>query len=805
MMYWIGTGIILSAILLAVGSAGAFSLVTTGRTRFLRWGRAGVYATLLAAGAAAALVLALFLMQRYDIRYVYDYSSRDLELRYRIAAVWAGQPGSLIVWALAGLIAAPWLIKRTRHFEPYVLALLMFLQAALLVFMLIRNPFAPTLGAGGVPMLPEDGRGLNPQLHNVWMVIHPPTLFAGYGLLGVPFAFALAGLWRRDYDGWARLALPWTLAGWGVLGLALTMGGYWAYESLGWGGYWGWDPVENASLVPWLTGAALVHGLVLQRAHGGLRRTNFALAILTYGLVFYASFLTRSGVLSNFSVHSFTEAGLKHVMLGVLAGLLALGVLVMASRWRDIPVRPLSEALLSRDAAFMLLILAFLVMATVVAVGTSMPWISSAQALGYVLQRFLGRAFDLSDGSNYGFEPLTDGRFSLTADFFERTMPPLGLVVVLLVSVGPLFGWRDTHRAKLLRTLRWPLVGAVAVTAVALVLGVTRPMALGYVALAAFAVGTNLLMIVRTLRSGWLRIGGYLAHVGAGLLLLGVVGSYAYTSEDLRMVIPQGETQRAFGHTLTFWGYDNSRRDGRHGLRIEVDREGDPFVAQPEIYYNERMSAWTRTPAIKRSLWRDLYISPSEYLPAGDPNTAVLTPNQQTQIGPYTLRFDGLDVADHMQTESAAEVWATVTITQSDTVRVVQPRMRLEVRRLIPLPVSLGDGKRLVLDNFVPGTQQVLLRVEGLNLPLQPARAVLEVSTKPAIALVWLGALLVVLGCGLAVVRRRLELGPARAGGRTAVGSWQPAGGRQQVGSTANRQLPTDPQSPTPLPGATFH
>src|SRR3954454_665546 len=150
-MYWIGTGLIVSAIALSLLSAGSYTLVTRGAVSWLRWGRAGVYGTLLAAGGAAALIMALFLMQRYDIRYVYDYSSRDLELRYRIAATWAGQPGSLVVWALAALIVAPFLIRRTRHFEPYVLALLMLLQALLLVFMLIRNPFTPTLGPNGLP------------------------------------------------------------------------------------------------------------------------------------------------------------------------------------------------------------------------------------------------------------------------------------------------------------------------------------------------------------------------------------------------------------------------------------------------------------------------------------------------------------------------------------------------------------------------------------------------------------------------------------------------------------------------------
>lgn len=761
-MYYLGTGLILAAILCALLASGAFVLVTRGRSGMLRWGRAGVWATLGLATASAGLILTLFLLQRYDIRYVYDYSSRDLELRFRIAAVWAGQPGSLVVWALAGLIAAPLLIKRTKHFEPYALALLMALQACLLIFMLIRNPFAPALGPDGQAFAPRDGRGLNPQLHNVWMVIHPPTLFTGYGLLGVPFVLALAGLWRRDYDGWVRLALPWLIAGWGILGLALAMGGYWAYESLGWGGYWSWDPVENSALVPWLVGTALLHGLVLQRMHGGLRRTNFVLAILTYSLVFYASFLTRSGVLANFSVHSFTAAGLKYVMIAALAGLLIVGACFVALRWRDVPIRPLSPALLSRDAAFVLLILTFVVTAAVIGLGTSLPWISSIQDLGYALQRVLGRVFDLSDGSAYTGTPLTDGRFALASRFFERTTPPLGLVITMLVSTGPLFGWRDTHRAKLLRSLRWPAAGAAIVTLAALWLGVAKPVAVAYVLVASFAAGANLLMIVRTLRGGWLRIGGYLAHVGAGLLLIGVVGSYAYGSQNLRMVIPQGETQRALGHTWTFWGYDDSRPDGKYSLRIEVDRDSDPFIAQPQVFFNARIGAWTRTPAIRRYLWQDLYISPSEYLPANDPNTAVLTPKKAARIGPYTVRFDGLKVGDRLAAAKAAEVGASLTITETGRVRQLEPRLRLEAGKpIVSLPIDLGGGKKIVLDNLVPGTQEVLVRVQGLNLPVEPARAVLDVSIKPAIALVWLGALLMAIGAGLAVVRRRIDLLPA--------------------------------------------
>jgi cytochrome c-type biogenesis protein CcmF len=762
-MYYFGTSLIAAAIVSALLSSALFIQVVRGRSGALRWARVGVYGTLVCAIGSAALILALFLLQRYDIRYVYDYSSAELELRYRIAATWAGQPGSLMVWAVAGLCAAPFLIKRTRHFEPYALSLLMLLQGLLLLFTLIRNPFSPTLDGAGLPTVPLDGRGLNPQLHNVWMVIHPPTLFVGYALLGVPFVMALAGLWRRDYDGWVRLAMPWTLAGWGVLGLALTMGGYWAYESLGWGGYWGWDPVENSSLVPWLLGIALLHGMLLQRTHGGLRRTNFVLAVLTYVAVFYASFLTRSGVLSNFSVHSFVEEGLKNVMIGTLVGLIALGVAMLGLRWRDVPVRRLSDSLLSRDTSFVLLIVAFALIALVVGVGTSVPWISSIKGVGYALQDMLGRVFLLSDGSQFGGAPLQDGRFSLTADFFERTTPPMVLVIVVLLGFGPLFGWGNTNTTKLWRAVRWPSLGAAVVTTAAIALGVRSVMSVAFVLLSSFAAGTNLVMIVRTLRSGWLRIGGYLAHVGMTLLLLGVVGSYAYASEDLRMVIPQGETQRAFGHAFTFWGYDDSRANGRHGMRLEVTRGNDTFIATPEVYYNERMSAWTRTPAIKRYLWEDLYISPDEYLPAEDPNSVTLVPKQEAKIGPYVLRFDSFDIEDQLDAAAVARIGASVTITESTTVRTVKPVVRMEVDKpFVFEPVDLGGGKQLYLDNFVPGAQQVVLRVQGLNIPIKPARAVLQVGVKPTIALVWLGALLTTLGCGMAVVRRRLEV-PAHA------------------------------------------
>jgi len=237
------------------------------------------------------------------------------------------------------------------------------------------------------------------------------------------------------HDGWVQRALPWTLAGWTFLGCAL-LGGYWAYETLGWGGYWGWDPVKNSSLIPWLTATALLHAMLIQRAGGGLRRGTFALAILTYALVFYATFLTRSGVLSNFSVHSFAQEGLKTIMTVALAIVAIGGFAFLAWRWRDIPSRPISDKLLSRDNFCYLLILGLLVIATVIGMGTSMLVISALPGVGHMLQGFFGAAFDLDNGTKYNpnATPFTDGRFGLVGSFCTATVSPLGVILALSLS-----------------------------------------------------------------------------------------------------------------------------------------------------------------------------------------------------------------------------------------------------------------------------------------------------------------------------------------------------------------------------------
>ena len=259
--------------------------------RFAKW------AVLIHSGAVTAgsvyLVNAL-LSHDFRYRYVYSHTDRALAWPYRFSAFWAGPQGSLLFWVLGGalaLVTVMYLQRNRPH--PLVGAVLALSQACLLWLVLLDSPFQRML------TLPVDGRGINALLLNPWMTVHPPIILLGYAFLAVPLAYSVAALITRDYDGGLFSVLPWTVLSWLLLGGGIVIGGVWAYQVLGWGGFWGWDPVENSSLVPWLTASALVHGLLVQRKRGNMLRSNHFLAITTYLLVLLATFITRSGLMAD--------------------------------------------------------------------------------------------------------------------------------------------------------------------------------------------------------------------------------------------------------------------------------------------------------------------------------------------------------------------------------------------------------------------------------------------------------------------------------------------------------------------------
>ncbi len=457
------------------------------------------------------------------------------------------------------------------------------------------------------------------------------------------------------------------------------------------------------------------------------------------------------------------------------------GFAFLAWRWRDIPSRLISDKLLSRDNFCYLLILGLLVIATVIGIGTSMPVISALPGVGHMLQGFFGAAFDLDNGTKYNpnATPFTDGRFGLVGSFYTATVPPLGVILALLLIVGPLLGWRDTNARRLLLILRWPALVAVIITCGALILGARDALPLAYIGLGAFAAGTNVLMIARTLRSGWLRIGGYLAHVGMAVLITGVVGSTSYATPDLKIVVPQGQAVTAYGYDFSFNDWKQTPI-GKGVLDLTVTRGDDTFNAAPTRYFNPRMGATMAEPSIKSEFFRDVYISPQEYEPPNDRNTARLAVNGKQAIGPYAITFLGFD-ASKSHTQGSGDIGAKLRVTYQGQDSTVTPAIRLVANETDPakaiqlLPADLPGGHSIAFENFDPVQRFADVRVAGLNLPIDPAKAVVTVSLKPGILLVWLGIAIGVLGGLIALVRHTLEgRAPRRATSAAAARAGRP-------------------------------
>ena len=369
MYVWPGVAAIWGALLSGLACAGTYFAVDRGRRDLLPLARAmyAAYATCVV--VASAILMTLLLQHRFDVAYVNSYSSRDLPFHFLFSTFWAGQEGSFLLWCFFGSLIGLFVWRSAKEQEAPVMIVYLATFLGIIAILCKQSPFKLL-----PPPTPADGVGLNPLLQDPWMVIHPQVMFVGFASLSVPFSFAIAALWKKRWDGWIARTLPWALLTFLTLGTAILMGGYWAYKTLGWGGYWGWDPVENTSLVPWLFTAALVHGMFLQKARKRHRKINLILACTAYATILYGTFLTRSGVLADFSVHSFIDLGITGWLVAILGSFVALSIVMIAFRWRSIPAADEEETpLLSRSVLFILGIAVFCALGLVILLGTSAP------------------------------------------------------------------------------------------------------------------------------------------------------------------------------------------------------------------------------------------------------------------------------------------------------------------------------------------------------------------------------------------------------------------------------------------------
>ena len=507
----------------------------------------------------------------FNIEYVAAYTSRNLPPYYIFSAFWAGPKGSLLFWAvvlsLFASLAQLLTPRRYAHLMPYVAGVTSTVVVFFVSVMLFgSSPFER------LPYTPADGRGLNPQLQNVGMVIHPPMLYLGYISITIPFAFAIAALLSRRLDtGWIQAIRKWTLVSWLFLSIGITLGMWWAYVELGWGGYWAWDPVENASFLPWLTMTAFLHSVMIQEKRGMLKRWNLGLIVGTFLLSIFGTFITRSGVIA--SVHSFTQSNVGYFFLAFLTLAAVLSFTLLYTRWPELEAEVQLESMVSREAAFLFNNLLLVGIAFSVLWGTLFPILSEA---------------------------VRGTKITVGPPFFNRVNVPLGLLLLGLTGIGPLIAWRKASPANLRRQFVAPSAAAGVALIGMLAAGVRDFYVTMAITLAAFVAGTVVQEFYRGVRArrrmhhesvpvaffrlierNRRRYGGYIVHVGVLIYFVAFAGMAFKVQREATLKPGESiELTSPFGHTYRFTHVGISQYEALNRLvsaaTVQVAIDGRP-------------------------------------------------------------------------------------------------------------------------------------------------------------------------------------------------------------------------------------
>lgn len=612
----IGKVFVLAGLISTALSFAAYSSALRGARTLVPWGRRFFILSMVSVFGASALLLNNLLAHKFQYNYVWSYSSTDLPFSLLLSTFYAGQEGSFMLWALMTAIVGIFLMRYSmrQKIEAETMAMYGVILLFLFVMLVVKSPFAyiwethsdllrrglpPPPGTSYVVVdetlqlwaqIPFEGRGLNPLLQNYWMVLHPPMLFLGFVMMAVPYTFALAGLIKKDWHSWIAISMPWLVAGALILGVGIMMGGYWAYETLGWGGYWGWDPVENSSLVPWILSIALIHTAIVQRKNNSFVKTNFVVAILTFVSVIYSTFLTRSGVLAETSVHSFADPGMwaYWMLLGFLLLFLALGFGLLANRWRDLRNEPAEHNVLSREFALFSGAFVLVLSGILITVGTSAPLITS----------------------------LLQGKASaVEISYYVRTNLPIGIIIAALAGLSQFLLWQTTEKNSFLRASLW--TGAVALIPTILVFqfGWSNVGILLFVYFSSFALLANVRTAYKMFRENPAFLGGSLSHVGLAIMFLGFVTTSVYDSKQ-HLALELNASQNAYGYTMTYEGAEQ-QQDGKFKLHVKLEKDGKMLATAPVMYFSEQMNSLVRNPDIVNLFEKDLYIEPISLEPAG--------------------------------------------------------------------------------------------------------------------------------------------------------------------------------------------
>jgi len=797
----IGNILLTLALLAGVFSIYMYYLTYKGYQNTIKLARYSFHLTAIAVLTASALLLHAILTHQYQYKYIYNYSSSDLPLGLLMATFYAGQEGSFMLWvlfsAIIGLILLDYTSKR-GDLEPRVMMIFTLALAFLLVMVnpLLKSPFNyiwsqpdfidlkninqsylslpalqsfifsdPQSNKQFIQMSKDlygvltannisvnnfiiEGKGLNPLLQNFWMQIHPPVLFVGFAMSVVPFAFALSALIKNEYKDWVKQALPWMLMGTMVLGLAIMLGGYWAYGVLGWGGYWGWDPVENSSLVPWLVGVASIHTILVQKktqekGSGRFIKTNLILSIMTFVLVLYSTFLTRSGILGDASVHSFVDPGMTvYLFLVIFLGLfIVLGLGMIIYRWKYLTENfTFEENVLSRELALFTGSVALLASAIIVLVGTSAP--------------IFGQTVELK--------------------FYNELNLPIAIIIALVNGLSLLLKWKHTDSKLLLDDLKFSGIASIVLTLLIVFLGSVYDIMLVILTLsAAFTLFVNGEIAFRIFKGKRSYLGAYIAHIGIAVFLIGVVATGGYSQES-QVDLVKGEKVSTLGYDLTFTGYSPIDNGKKYAFNIEVSKNGSVRTAAPVMYIAEFNNSLMREPDILVGLTKDFYVAPVSYSEGTegeqDHNHGIpMTKGQTIDHEGLKIVFDSFempkDAMSSMTEGKEFRISAILKVIDGSKETIVKPSVVISSGTQKYEPVLVKEKNlKFELTNINAGSGQIELLISDIDGKKESgsktaAKEVLTVdaSIKPFISLVWIGVLFMVIGYIISAVRRSRE------------------------------------------------
>lgn len=747
-----------------VGLAFFVLSVVLGLTRKeSRWHGLTFIAGCLAIFSSLATLATLFIKDRFEYTYVYQRSDTVNPLKYKFASIWSGQEGSFLLWAVAAAIFGLLAYRGLDRYKRWFLLTYSGFLATLCGILSYESPFNLQPLFEGKIYVPPNGVGLSPTLQNYWIVIHPPTIFLGFGSLTVLFAYSVSALMSRDFDQWANRMRPWAIVSTTLVGLGLCMGGFWAYETLGWGGFWMWDPVENVSFVPWVLSAALIHGLIVQATKKKWAATNALFAALPFLAFVYGTFLTRAGFLDGASVHSFAQMNpVAHKVLLAFFGVTTVGYLTLwATRLRSLRVVAPSERGLTRDRAYAAGMILLTGLATATAIGMSVPLFQAlAKKAPKVVEEHLYHLI-----LSYFFVPF-----------------------VLLLAVGPFISWRSMGLRELFVRTNWVIslsmgvLGAILILFKHPTLGVTPDMAAtisfgGKVQVPAMfwlsfllwicilAVVANLWRLVEMWKRSKLGLGPFVAHMGVASLMAGLIVSRGF-EHKAEVFIQDGVPGSALGYTITYKTHTSGFTDRENKMLFDVQGPGTRFEARPGMYYTfgqdgeVKPTVW---PHIQRFASHDLYLSlfpqvleasDSVTLRPGETRSLLVSDFGKGEQFKVPVTYVKATQEGNPGTPGA-KFGAVLKIALNDGTVTTNPTMELTETGMRKNPDVVNDDYYVTVGGMNANDKSVAIAL-GFIRPIYP----IELYYKPLTILVWLGTALMLLGGVLSTLSRRFRPRP---------------------------------------------